>query len=133
MSYDLLNRVERYFLIPGWAILVLGYLGMRLLKKESLKAYRIGLVLLVASLIWALVMPQHFIVHTFTTKQVGLFYGFIVGYGLWAYWLYCREAFRKRKWPLMVMHTLFIGYILVMFLSQQVWQMYVKYGFGLLF
>jgi len=126
--YYMLNRIERYFLIPGWAFLVLAYLGMRNLRRKNEKIFKIGLVLMAASIIWGLVMPQHFIVHTFTTKQIGLFYGFIIGYGICAYWPYCKAAFQKRQPLLIALHVIFIGYIMGMFLTQQVWDMYIKYG-----
>ncbi|MBK0402907.1 hypothetical protein I5M27_07905 [Adhaeribacter sp. BT258] len=125
-----LNRIERYFLIPGFALLLLSYLGLRKLKVEDKQMFRIVLVLLLAGLSWSVAMSQHFLVHVFTTRNIGLFYGFIVGYGLVAYWPLLQKAWQEKNRLHQGFHVLFIGYVAFMALSQQVWDLYIKYGFG---
>ena len=75
-------------------------------------------------------MSQHFMVHIFTTRNIGLFYGFIVGYGIVAYLPLVKQAWEQKNRLHQAFHVLFIGYILVMAASQQIWDIYIKYGFG---
>lgn len=129
IPFHWLNRIERFFLIPGWAMLYLSYLGLRKLKQENLKLYQIAITILVAGLIWSFAMAQHFLVHNFTTRNVGLFYGFIAGYGIFAYIEVLKNASQYKLKFQQVLHVLFIGYIATMAISQQIWDLYLKYGF----
>jgi hypothetical protein len=130
IPFKWLNRLERYFLIPGWALLVLGYLGMRKMKAENIRTFQVAIVLLIAGIIWSLAMSQHFMVHIFTTRNIGLFYGCIVGYGVVAYLPLVKKAWLEKNRLQQTFHVLFIGYIFVMAASQQIWDIYIKYGFG---
>jgi hypothetical protein len=129
MPFHWLNRIERFFLISGWAMLFLSFLGLRKLKHENKKLFQIAITILVAGLIWSLVMSKHFLVHIFTTRNIGLFYGFIVGYGIYAYIPLLKNAWQNKIRLQQVLHVLFIGYVAAMALSQQVWDLYLKYGF----
>lgn len=129
MPFDLVNRIERFFLIPGWAFLVFAYLGLKTIKKESLRMYQIAIVLLIASLSWFVVMMQHGFIHIFTTRQFGLFYGLVIGYGIFAYWAQFKKSKKEKKTALLVVHYLFMSYIIVMALSQQIFDLYLKNGF----
>ncbi|MGZ5303036.1 MAG: hypothetical protein ACXWDO_02890 [Bacteroidia bacterium] len=129
IPFHWLNRIERFFLIPGWAMLLFSVLGLRKLKHEDRKLYQIAITILVAGLIWSFAMAQHFLVHNFTTRNIGLFYGFIAGFGIYAYIPLVKNAWQNKKRLQQVLHVLFIGYIVTMAISQQVWDLYLKYGF----
>ncbi len=122
------NRIERYFLIAGPAFFFFAYLGLKELKKVNKELFQLGIVLLLATLSWNVFMTQHSLVHSFTTRHVGIFYGFVIGYGLLKYY-----ELLKRDWNGVVLykkglHVVFIAYILVMLISQQLYD-YVRYGF----
>jgi hypothetical protein len=119
-------RIERVFLIPGFAFFVFVYLAFRKLRQDEPKILRILIVLLIASLSWGFVMTQHFTVHCFTIRQWGLFYALVLGFGLPEYWtLYQTKIKQSKKW--LTLHYLFMGYILAMALSQHVYD-YFRYG-----
>ncbi len=125
-------RIERYFLIPGPAFFFLAYLGLKELKKADKKLFELGIVLLIATLSWGLAMTQHFLVHGFTTRHLGIFYGFVIGYGLIKYYDLAKENFRTGPLYKKVLHVGFIGYIIAMLFSQQLMD-YLNYGFLYLF
>jgi hypothetical protein len=129
LPIDIVNRIERFYLIPGWAFIIIAYLGMKEIKKESLHTFQIAIVLLIASLTWFVVMTQHGFIHIFTTRQLGIFYGLVIGYGLFAYWEKYKEARKAKKAWVLALHYVFMAYILVMALSQQVFDLYLKNGF----
>lgn len=130
LPFDWLNRIERFFLFPGWGFVPLALLGLRQLRKEHRQNFRLALVLLIGSFIWTLVFAQQTIVHIFNTRHLGLFYGLVIGYGLLSYRTYVLAHFRQQKWPWMLLHVVFIGYLLAIALSQQVWDLFVKNGFA---
>jgi hypothetical protein len=103
---------------------------MKEIKKESPKAFYIGITLLTAGVSWSFVMTQHFLVHLFTTRNIGMFYGFVAGYGCYAYIGLLKKHFKERKPLYMTAHVIFIGYTAVMFFSQQFFDLYIRYGFA---
>ncbi len=122
-----LRRIERFFLIAGPAFCYFAYLGLKEIKKADLKLFQLGIVLILATLSWNLAMTQHSLVHAFTTRHLGIFYGFVVGYGLLSYAAKVKEDYRHGKLYQKALHVGFIGYILVMMVSQQLYD-YLRYG-----
>ncbi|HSZ24529.1 MAG TPA: hypothetical protein VK766_02365 [Cytophagaceae bacterium] len=121
-------RIERLFLIPGPAFFFFAYLGLKEIRKVNQQLFGLGIVLLIASLSWNIFMTQHWLVHTFTTKHLGLFYGFVIGYGLLSYYDLVKKDWASNVVFKKILHVIFIGYILVMALSQQLFD-YFRYGF----
>ncbi|MEO6882492.1 MAG: hypothetical protein ABI199_00555 [Bacteroidia bacterium] len=131
ISFDWFNRIERFFLIPGWAFLVLCILGFRKAKKGNSKLFLILITLLIASLSWSVFMTQHSLVHIFITKQIGVFYALMLGYSLPIYFENLKKSFSSSgKIPLRLFHIGFLSYIFVMAASQQIFDLYIRYGFA---
>lgn len=122
-----LQRIERYFLIPGFAMILFCYWGLKRLKQESQKHYELFWVLLVATLTWSVFLTQHFLEHHFTARHAGVLIGFIAGYGVLAY-----QDLLRRTWKTPMqkgLHVLFLLYVIGMALTQQVWSVYLESGF----
>jgi hypothetical protein len=120
-------RIERYFLIAGPAFFYLAFLGLKELKKADKRLFELGIVLLIATLSWNLAMTQHSLVHSFTTRHIGIFYGFVIGYGLLKYYSLFRKDWSEKILYKKVFHIVFIGYIVLMAAAQQLWD-YLRYG-----
>ncbi len=123
-----LNRVERFFLFPGYALIVFAVLAFKRMRKESVRHFQIGIILLIATLSWSVLMTQHFTVHAFTGRHIGLFYAFVIGYGLIEYVKIFQKHWKEKKFLYRAIHMLFIGYIMVMLVSQQLIDIF-RYGF----
>jgi hypothetical protein len=123
-----MNRIERFFLVPGAAFFVLAYLGMRHLRTIDKRLFQLGIALIIATISWNFVMTQHAVVHVFTARHIGLFYGFIIGIGLLEYQKILIKHWQSRSRIKQTMHVLFIGYIATMLVSQQLFD-FVRYGF----
>jgi hypothetical protein len=121
------HRIERFFLIAGPAFFFLAYLGLKELKKADIKLFELGIVLMLATLSWNIVMTQHSLVHVFTTRHIGIFYGFVIGYGLLKYYSLLKNDWAGNIWYKKVLHVIFIGYVLAMAISQQLLD-FVRYG-----
>lgn len=128
IPFDWMNRIERFFLIPGPAFFFFAYLGLKEIKQTNKQLFELGIVLIIATLIWNIAMTQHALVHIFTTRHIGIFYGFVIGYGILKYY-----SFFKRDWFSGItykktLHIAFITYIFAMALTQHFWD-YIRYGF----
>ena len=134
IPFQWFNRPERLFMLPGWGLLLLLLLAGRGLRQVALPApagirlWRIGLVLLLATLSWSLVMPQHFLVHLFVTRHWGIFYGLIGGYCLHAYAQGLCRSWASLRLPARLLHSLLIVYVLAMAISQQLLDWF-RHGF----
>ncbi|MBX3101044.1 MAG: hypothetical protein KF690_00890 [Bacteroidetes bacterium] len=130
VPFDWLNRIERLFLLPGWALAGLSVWAMRRQwVRGERRLFWLGVILLLAGMGWSLVMAQHFIVHLFTTRHMGMFLALMAGYALPLYVDTVRAHFARRNLPWQIFHVLFIGYMLVMACTQQLADWYC-YGFG---
>lgn len=127
------NRIERFFMIPGFAVLVLFLFARRKWKSESPETLKIAYVLLASSFAWYLAMSQHASVHTFTGKQVGLFVAWVVGTGFYEYAHNLKKDWHRRAPLRLGLHFVFLFYILAMALTQQVGELYWVHGFSRLF
>lgn len=121
-------RIERFFLIPGIALAVFGYFAWKkwTLKKNT-RLKELLIVFIIATLSWNFAMTQHSVVHAFTTKHAGLLFALIAGTGVLAYREKLLADWKRGIWYPKVLHVIFCGYIIVMALSQQVWDL-VRYG-----
>ncbi|MBI4402559.1 MAG: hypothetical protein HY537_00265 [Deltaproteobacteria bacterium] len=124
-----LVRIERYFLIPGFAFVPLAFLALRKWKKQSRLMFDIAIGVLLASLTWSLVFTQHFLEHHFTARHLGLFYGLVIATGLVEYSLVFKKAKAKGNRWILAGHSIFIAYILVMAFTQHVLDVYLTTGF----
>ena len=122
-----LQRIERFFLIPGPAFFLFTYLGLKEIKKTDRKLFGLGIVLLIATISWNFAMTQHSLVHSFTTRHLGIFFGFVVGYGLLKYFDILKTDWKESILYKKIIHVIFISYIVIMLASQQLWD-YVRYG-----
>jgi len=123
-----MNRIERFFLIPGPAFLIFAFLGLKSLRNTDKRLFQLGIALIIATVSWNFVMTQHAVVHIFTAKHIGLFYGFVIGYGLLEYKKILIKHWSSHSLVKQAVHVLFIGYIVTMLLSQQLFD-FVRYGF----
>lgn len=130
LAFEWFNRIERYYLIPGWAFLVLGFWGVRDMYKNNRRLFFITLTIFIATLSWSFAMMHHAYVHMFTSRHWGIFIGLVCGYTLPMYWAQVKMAFAQKKYPPITIHVLFIGYIAAMAISQQVYALYLKHGFA---
>lgn len=74
-------------------------------------------------------MSQHFLVHSFTTRHWGIWVALVSGVGIVQYLKILKTDFASTRWYMKTVHVIFIGYILIMVLSQQVFDLYIKNGF----
>lgn len=130
LAFEWFNRMERYYLIPGWAILVLAVWGMAKMYKQNRRLFFITLTLLIASMSWSFAMMHHAYVHMFTSRQWGIWIGLICAFTLPLYWQEVKSAFATKKYFWIVFHVLFIGYIVGMAVTQQIYGLYWLHGFG---
>jgi hypothetical protein len=123
-----LIRIERFFLIPGIAILVFGFYYVNYWKQQSFKiAIPLLSVLIVSTLSWSIFMSQHALVHIFTTKHAGICIGMICGTGIYHYRRNLISDWQKGPLLKKLFHVALLTYILVMALSQQLWD-YIRYS-----
>lgn len=134
MAFEWFNRMERFYLIPGWAFIIFAFIALRHLYISNKKLFYIAIILLVASVSWSFAMMHHAYVHLFTTRQWGLFYGLVLGYGLPVYAGMVKNAFVQKKYTALIFHGVLILYCIAMAISQQVYGLYLKNGllFGIL-
>lgn len=128
IPFDWFNRMERYYVFPGWAMLVMFYLTKDQFKKDYPKLYQINWALFFASISWGLVMSQHAYFHGFTNKHFSIWYAITAGICLPIYWNKVRLAFASKLWLAKVGHGLLIAYAIGMFFTQQVWEVWLKFG-----
>ncbi len=128
-----INRMERFFMIPGFAVLALFWFARRKWKKDSPESLRIAYVLLAASFSWFAAMSQHAYVHAFTGKQVGIFVAWVAGVGLFEYWQVLKKDWQQRAKIKLGFHFIFVLYMVGMALTQQIGELYWIHGFSRLF
>jgi len=73
-------------------------------------------------------MPQHWRDHAWTGRQLGLFYGFVVGEGLLLLIAAAKGFSREKKFPAGLAWLLLI-YCAGNFLYWHVWDVYLRFGF----
>lgn len=121
------NRVERTYLVPGWALVALTLLCGRQLWRERRRDALLLLTLFLASIAWSLAMTQHYKVHAFTARHFALWAGLTVA---WLGPLYVRRL--RDDWASgnilrRTGHALLLHYVAGMALSQHVLDWF-RYG-----
>ena len=89
----LFTRFDRMYFINANSFLILAFLGMRNLYFNNRKHFQIGIILFLASISWAFIMPQHIFIHYFTIRHWGLFFAFIIGTGIFSYLSQIKSTF----------------------------------------
>lgn len=118
-------RVERFFVIPGISLAILGYFAWKKWSEENKPLLKnLMLVLILATLSWNFAMTQHSLVHSFTTRHIGILFALIAGAGLLRYRIQLQEDWATGVWYRRAFHVVFIGYTMVMLLTQQVWDLW---------
>ncbi len=101
---------------------------MKKIKSDSRVLYAVTWSLLIASVGWSFIMPQHAYVHTFTSKHFGIWYGIVAAYGVFEYIRIIKSQLADTKYALAMINILVCGYAFVMFLTQQAFELYLKFG-----
>jgi len=126
-----LNRAERFFSIPAFALISMGLYAYQRCKLNISKNQLFwSVLLLIASYSWCFVMAQHAYVHAFTMRQAGLFYALISGTLLYYFWQELKASYESKKQLRLVLGILILVYSLAMFATQHVWDLWVKNTFG---
>lgn len=122
------NRMERFYVFPGWAILIMAFWVMKDLRTKNINLYKMLWALFFASIAWTICMAQHGFIHIFVNKHFSIWYALIVALGLPIFIQKIKAAFVGNSlWP-KLFYSLLCLYMLVMFVTQQVWMVYLKYG-----
>ena len=129
LAFEWFNRIERFFLIPGWAFILFLGISLKHSFANNRNLFYIIITVFIASLSWSFAMMNHAYVHLFTSRQWGILIGLVCAYSFPIYFVWVKTAFKQKKYPAIVFHTLFILYIAAMLVSQQVYALYIKYGF----
>ncbi len=123
------NRQERYFFVPGYALIVFLWVYLKKLKQSGhLAAYKMLWVMVAASVSWYFFMSQHAFMHHFTAKHFGLVAIIISAPGIF-WWLQEWELLRKESWTLKKSGMALLGaYVLIMALTQIVYPVWWKHS-----
>jgi hypothetical protein len=123
------NGMERFYVLPGWSLLILWLIFWKEIKLNQNKLFQISLSLFVASIAWGFVMSQHAYIHAFTNKHFSIFVGLSMALLIPLYIKKLKIDFAgvELKWK--VFHIVFIAYNLIMFLTQTVWEIWLEFGF----
>lgn len=122
-----LSRTERFFVVPAFALIAMWWMVRKEFKLLFDAAYYKWLrILLIASYSWCIVMAQHAYVHSFTMRQAGLCYAVIAGPIVYLFYIKIRNGFKTFNLGNKVLTVLIIAYTMIMFLTQEVWDMWIK-------
>jgi hypothetical protein len=125
---DWLNRMERFFVLPGWFVLVVYILFYKKIHTQGEKSLQLIWVFLAAGIAWSVVMPQHAFIHSFTSKHFAVWYAPVAASGLYLLYQHLRNTFSEMNWWKKVFYVCLIGYACIMFITQHVWELYLKFG-----
>jgi hypothetical protein len=128
IPFSWFNRMERFYMFPGWAVLILAFWVMKELRATNKNLYQILWALFFASIAWTICMAQHGFIHIFVNKHFSIWYALIVAIGLPILWQKVKMAFTQKTILPKVLYSLLCLYMIVMFLTQQVWMVYLKFG-----
>jgi len=129
----ILNRIERFYWIPGWALIVLTWFAFRKWRLTAPQNIQTFWVLFAASVSWYLVMNQHAWAHAFVGKQSGILWAWVSGAGLIEYRLQLLKDWHTGSLKLRFLHGFFVTYILIMGITQQIKPIYWVDGLSRLF
>jgi hypothetical protein len=127
---ELWFRIGRMFTIPGIPFLALAIFALSKFYREHRLHFKMAIIFLLAGIAWIFVMPQHAFIHTFTVKHLAVFIAFVSGYGLVKYAALVKMHFRRGAWYWKIFHVLAIGSTLYGIAYNQVYYVYLKFGFA---
>lgn len=128
LPFHFVNRIERYFFVPGWLLIIFIYAYAQFLRQQDPKLWKFFLVTLAASVSWVFLMPQHANVHHFVAKHLGIIVGLLSVWGI--RWIY--SACKNEKGFKRAAAALGLAYLLVMGLTQIVYPVWWKYSLSYL-
>jgi hypothetical protein len=127
-----LNRIERFYIIPGYAMIFLGFLALKRLRTERKDIYKLCLITLASSFSWYIFMPQHALNHSLVARHASVFFTLTVGLGLFEYWKVLKSHWQGPDTYKKFLHASFILYIVAMMLTQQVARYWWEHGLSVL-
>lgn len=130
IPFNWFNRMERFYLFPGWAILFIGIAGMKNLKNKNIELYKIIGAVFFASIGWSVLMAQHGFVHSFTNKHFSIFYALLSAVSIPLFYNNFKNSIAQKNKLHIVIYTLLSLYMLAMFVTQQAIPYYYKYSIG---
>lgn len=122
-----LNRMERFYLLPGWFVLVL-YIYFFKQIHQQLAVSKMIWILLIASVSWSLLMPQHAYIHNFTGKHFAIWYALVATLAVYHYACFLRQRFSTLPVYYKALNVILVLYAIGMFLTQHVYELYLKFG-----
>lgn len=128
VPFNWFNRMERFYVFPGWAVLLLAIWVMSDLRKRNPEIYRVVWCLFFASVAWTFCMAQHAFIHTFTNKHFAIWYAVIVGLGVPIFWEKLRVARAAGKTVQVVLMGIMGAYMIGMFITQQLIPVFIHFG-----
>lgn len=122
------NRMERFYVLPGWFVLIIYLWFYNRFRADFPKLFNVHLALFFASIAWTLLMAQHGYVHGFTNKHFSIWYAIAIGVCLPYYFEQLKTDFQQKKSVMMGLHVVMVSYAVIMFLTQQFWEVWLRYG-----
>ncbi|GAB1448463.1 hypothetical protein MASR2M44_14750 [Bacteroidota bacterium] len=122
------NGMERFYVLPGWSLLTLWILLGKQLWNKQTHLVKLAIALFAASISWGFVMSQHAYVHAFTNKHFSIFVGLSLALLIPEYLQRLKTDWQSGNTGLRIFHTVLIAYSASMFISQQVWEIWLRYG-----
>ncbi len=130
IPFNWFNRMERFYLLPGWSVIVLAYFALKNMKQHNLLLYKIIWALFFASIAWTFVMAQHAFIHTFTNKHFSIWYALVVAIGFPLFIEAFKQAWKMKQQGKVAFYTLLSLYMLAMFVTQQLIPVFFTFGLG---
>lgn len=127
IPFNWFNRMERYFLFPGWMLLAMFLFMYKRIRANQPQIMSLLLVLFCASVSWSLLMAQHAFVHTFTNKHFSILYAFAAAVILPVTWDELKVLKSTNRTSFMVIALIGL-YGLVMMITQEIWPVYLEFG-----
>lgn len=129
-TYEFWFRLGRMFAIPTIPFIIFTLVALQHLYQQHRVRFKMAVVFFLAGIAWIFVMPQHAVIHTFTIKHMGVFVGFVSGYAILRYFDLIKKHFSRRTYLWWPVHTVILILILYGFIHNQVYYVYLKFGFA---
>ncbi|MES1197860.1 MAG: hypothetical protein ABUL41_01125 [Chitinophagaceae bacterium] len=129
-TYELWFRIGRMFTLSAIPFIVAATFALYHFYKQNRAHFKMAITFFIAGIAWIFIMPQHALVHTFTVKHLAVFVAFVSGYGMVKYFQLLRQHLLSKQYLYLILHFAFIGWTVYSFAFNQVYYVYVKFGFG---
>jgi len=127
---ELWFRIGRMFTLSAIPFIIIAGITLYDFYKNNRDHFKMAIIFFSAGIAWIFIMPQHVIVHTFTVKHLAVFVAFVSGYGLIKYFLLLRQHIISKQYIFWIFHFALIGWTLYSFGFNQVYYVYLKFGFA---